>query len=169
MAGPIQSAINQVVGSAAAVAVGAKKLSENERQAMEKASKEAKASEEAERAKAEEEQRQQSKLASDTLEAKNTALEADLIRMGAEPETARAFMDARNLGLSTKGFGMLRQKGKFIGSYSTIAEKLSKNALADSLTSRAITDEGFTQRVLALGGTRKGRVQALIAASGGKK
>ena len=169
MAGPIQSAVNQMLGSATAVAVGAKKLSENERQASEKASKEAKATQEANAKKAEEQQRQESKLASDTLEAKNTALEADLIRMGADPESAEAFMLARQLGLETKGFGMLRKKGKFIGSYSSVAEKLSKDAITDSLSSRAINEEGFTKRILALGGTRKGRVSALIKASGGGK
>lgn len=169
MAGPIQSAVNQMLGSATAVAVGAKKLSENERQASEKASKEAEALKKEESAKAKEQQRQESKLASDTLEAKNTALEADLIRMGADPESAEAFMLARQLGLETKGFGMLRKKGKFIGSYSSVAEKLSKDAITDSLSSRAINEEGFTQRILALGGTRKGRVSALIKASGGGK
>ena len=169
MAGPIQSAVNQMLGSATAVAVGSKKLSENERQASEKASKEAKATQEAEAKKAEEQQRQESKLASDTLEAKDTALEADLIRMGADPESARAFMNAKTLGLDTKGFGMLRKKGKFIGSYSSVAEKLSKDALTDSLSSRAINDEGFRNRILALGGTRKGRVEALVKASGGTK
>lgn len=169
MAGPIQSAINQVIGTATAVAVAGKKASEHERQAMEKASKEAKATQEAEAKKTEEQQRQERKLASDTLEAKNTALEADLIRMGADPKSAEAFMLARQLGLETKGFGMLRKKGKFIGSYSSVAEKLSKDAITDSLSSRAINEEGFTQRILALGGTRKGRVSALIKASGGGK
>ena len=169
MAGPIQSAINQVIGTASAVAVAGKKANENERQASEKASKEAKATQEAEAKKAEEQQRQEQKLASDTLEAKDTALEADLIRMGADPESARAFMNAKALGLDTKGFGMLRKKGKFIGSYSSVAEKLSKDALTDSLSSRAINDEGFRKRVLALGGTRKGRVEALVKASGGTK
>ena len=169
MAGPIQSAINQVIGTASAVAVAGKKASENERQASEKASKEAKANQEAEAKKAEEQQRQESKLASDTLEAKDTALEADLIRMGADPESARAFMNAKALGLDTKGFGMLRKKGKFIGSYSSVADKLSKDALTDSLSSKAINDAGFRNRILALGGTRKGRVEALVKASGGAK
>ena len=169
MAGPIQSAINQMIGTATASAVAGKKAYENERQAVEKASKEAKATQEANAQKAEEQQRQEQKLASDTLEGKETALEADLIRMGAEPESARAFMNAKALGLDTKGFGMLRKKGKFIGSYSSIAEKLSQDALTDSLSSRAINDEGFRKRVLALGGTRKGRVEALVQASGGAK
>ena len=162
----IQEAFTGAAGAIAGAALVGEKLSENERQASEKASKEAKATQEA---KAKEEQAQQRKLASDTLEAKNTALEADLIRMGAAPESAEAFMLARQLGLETKGFGMLRKKGKFIGSYSSIAEKLSKDAITDSLSSRAINEEGFTQRILALGGTRKGRVSALIKASGGSK
>ena len=165
--GAIQNAINQMLGTATAVAVAGKKASENERQASEKASKEAEAVAKEETAKAEAQQRQEAKLASDTLEAKNTALEADLIRMGADPKSAEAFMTARELGLDTKGFGMLRKKGKFIGSYSSVAEKLSKDSITDSLSSRAINEEGFTKRILALGGTRKGRVSALVEASGG--
>ena len=165
----IQEAFTGAAGAIAGAALVGEKLSENERQASEKASKEAKATQEAEAKKAEEQQRQESKLASDTLEAKNTALEADLIRMGADPKSAEAFMLARQLGLETKGFGMLRKKGKFVGSYSSVAEKLSKDAITDSLSSRAINEEGFTQRILALGGTRKGRVSALLKASGGKK
>ena len=165
----IQEAFTGAAGTIAGAALAGEKLNENERQAREKASKEAKATQEAEAKKAEEQQRQESKLASDTLEAKDTALEADLIRMGADPESARAFMNAKALGLDTKGFGMLRKKGKFIGSYSSIAEKLSKDALTDSLSSRAINDEGFRKRVLSLSGTRKGRVEALVQASGGAK
>ena len=162
----IQEAFTGAAGAIAGAALVGEKLSEDERQASEKASKEAKATQEA---KAKEEQQKQRKLASDTLEAKNTALEADLIRMGADPKSAESFMLARQLGLETKGFGMLRKKGKFIGSYSSVAEKLSKDAITDSLSSRAINEEGFTQRILALGGTRKGRVSALLKASGGKK
>ena len=162
----IQEAFTGAAGAIAGAALVGEKLSENERQANEKASKESKATQEA---KAKEEQEKQRKLASDTLEAKNTALEADLIRMGADPKSAESFMLARQLGLETKGFGMLRKKGKFIGSYSSVAEKLSKDAITDSLSSRAINEEGFTQRILALGGTRKGRVSALLKASGGKK
>ena len=139
----IQEAFTGAAGAVAGAALVGEKLSENERQAGEKASKEAKATQEA---KAKEEQEEQRKLASDTLEAKNTALEADLIRMGADPKSAEAFMLARQLGLETKGFGMLRKKGKFIGSYSSVAEKLSKDAITDSLSSRAINEEGFTQR-----------------------
>ena len=156
MAGPIQSAFNQILGTATAVAVAGKKAYEHERQASENASAKAKDQAEAESAL--------------QKEAQETVLEADLVKMGADPESARAFMNARSLGLSTKGFGMIRQKGRYVGSYSTIAERLSKDALADSLSSRVINEEGFAKRVMALGGTRKGRVQALVEASkGGKK
>ena len=89
--------------------------------------------------------------------------------MGASPESASAFMTARALGMSTKGFGMIRQKGRYLGSYSTIAERLSQDALTDSLSSRVINEKGFAERVVALGGTRRGRVEALVKASGGKK
>ena len=153
--GAIQNSINQMLGTATAVAVAGKKASENERQASEKASAEAEA------------QRKASEAIQ--TEAKEASLEADLVKMGADPESASAFMTARKLGLDTKGFGMIRQKGRYLGSYSTIAERLSKDALADSLSSRVINEKGFAERVVALGGTRKGRVEALVKASGGKK
>jgi hypothetical protein len=90
--------------------------------------------------------------------------------MGADPKSAEAFMTARSLGLDTKQFGMIRKKGKFVGTYSSLAEKLSKDSLTDSLSSRAINDKGFANRIVALGGTRRGRVDALVKASeGGKK
>lgn len=155
MAGPIQKAMSEAVGTASAIAVVGKKLNEDERQASKKASAEAEA------------QRKASEAIQ--TEAKEATLEADLIRMGADPKSASAFMTARKLGLDTKDFGMLRQKGRYIGSYSTIAEQLSKDALADSLSSRVINEKGFAERVVALGGTRKGRVEALVKASGGKK
>ena len=155
MAGPIQSAINQIIATGAAAAVAGRKGYEHERQASEEASAQAKAQAKAESAL--------------QKEAQETALEADLVRMGADPESARAFMTARSLSMETKGFGMIKQKGKYVGSYSTIAERLSKDSLADSLSSRVINEEGFAKRIMALGGTRKGRVQALVEASGGKK
>ena len=155
MAGPIQKAISEAVSIASGATVAGKKLKEHERQAREEASLEAENKEKTAKA--------------IQAEAESEALEADLIRMGADPESAEAFMLARQLGLETKGFGMLRKKGKFIGSYSSVAEKLSKDAITDSLSSRAINEEGFTKRILALGGTRKGRVSALLKASGGKK
>ena len=156
MAGPIQKALSNVVSTASAISVAGKKLSESEKQASEKASAEAKAQEEASKA--------------FQQEAKDTALEADLIKMGADPESAKAFMNARALGLDTKSFGMIRKKGKFVGTYSSLAEKLSKDSLTDSLSSRVINDKGFANRIMALGGTRRGRVDALVKASeGGKK
>ena len=153
--GAIQGAINKMLGTATAVAVAGKKASEDERQASEKASAEAEA------------QRKASEAVQ--KEAQEASLVADLINMGADPKSAEAFMTARQLGLETKGFGMIRQKGRYLGSYSTIAEMLSKDALADSLSSRVINEKGFAERVVALGGTRKGRVEALVKASGGKK
>lgn len=156
MAGPIQKAMSDLVSTATAVTVAGKKISENEKQASIREEKEAKETAEASRAFNE--------------EAQETALEADLIRMGADPESARAFMDARKLGLETNSFGMIRKNGKFVGSYSAIAEKLSKDALTDSFSSRAINDKGFAERLMSLGGTRRGRVDALVkAGKGGKK
>lgn len=156
MAGPIQNAMSNVVNTASAIAVAGKKLNESEKQASEKASAEIKAE----------------KQASEALqkEAQDTALEADLIKMGADPESARAYMNARTLGLDTKSFGMIRRKGKFVGSFSSLAEKLSKDAITDSLSSKVLNQKGFAERVVALSSSRKGRVEALVSASeGGKK
>ena len=156
MAGPIQKALSEGVNVASGIAVAGKKVSETEKQASEKASAEAKAQEEASKA--------------FQAEAQDTALEADLIRMGADPESARAYMNARALGLDTKSFGMIRKKGKFVGTYSSLAEKLSKDSLTDSLSSKVLNQRGFAERLMALSGTRKGRVDALVKASeGGKK
>ena len=147
MAGPIQKAMSELVSTGAVAAGISSKLNENERQAR----------------KAEQEKAVQE-------EAQGTALQADLIRMGADPESAEAFVNARELGLNTKDFGMVRRKGKFVGSYSSLADKLSKDSLTDSLSSRVINEKGFAKRVVALGGTRRGRVDALLKASeGGKK
>ena len=156
MAGPIQKALSDVVSTTSAIAVAGKKLSESEKQASEKASVQTKAKEQTAKA--------------IQAEAKDVALEADLIKMGADPESARSFMQARALGLDTKSFGMIRKKGKFVGTYSSLAEKLSKDSLTDSLSSKVINQKGFAQRVVELSNSRKGRVEALVKASeGGKK
>lgn len=146
MAGPIQKAMSELVSTGAVAAGISSKLNENERQAR----------------KAEQEKAIQE-------EAQGTALQADLIRMGADPESAEAFVNARELGLNTKDFGMVRRKGKFVGSYSSLADKLSKDSLTDSLSSRVINEKGFAKRIVALGGTRRGRVDALLKASEGGK
>ena len=167
MAGPIQSALSSAITTASAGVVAGKKMYEDAKQASEKASAEAEAENKAKetylvKVGKEEHYKLQ--------EAKESALEADLIRMGADEESARAFMDARALGLNTKQFGMIRKKGKFVGSYSSLAEKLSKDSLTDSLSSRVLNQKGFAERVVALGGSRKERVRSLVSASkGGKK
>lgn len=154
--GKIQSALSGAITSIGAAAIAGKKISEDEKQVALQASKEAEA-----QRKTEEAVKQ---------EASETALEADLIRMGADPESAHAYMNARALGLDTKNFGMIRRKGKIMGTYSSVAERLSKDALTDSLSSRVINQKGFAERVVSLGKDRKGRVEALVAASeGGKK
>lgn len=156
MAGPIQRAMSEAVSTAAAISSVGKKLNEDEKQVKQEASDKQEAEAKANKTIQE--------------EAKGAALEADLIRMGADPESARAFVNAKELGLDTKSFGMIRKKGKFVGSYSSLADKLSKDSLTDSLSSRVLNQEGFAKRIVALGGTRKGRVEALVAASkGGEK
>ena len=155
MAGPIQKAMSELVNVGSGIAIAGKKLKESERQASEKAAAQTKAEEEAAK--------------TIQTEAQETALEADLIKMGADPKSARNFMTARALGLNTESFGMIRKKGKFVGTYSSLAEKLSKDSLTDSLSSKVINDRGFAERVVALGATRRGRVDALVGASKGGK
>lgn len=156
MAGPIQKAISDAVNITTGAVVAGKKLKEHERQAREKATIEAQAEEKDKKAFEE--------------EAEKTVLEADLVRLGADPESARAYVNAKELGLDTKSFGMIRKQGKFVGSYSSLADKLAKDALTDSLSSKLINEKGFSERVMKLGGTRRGRVEALVNASkGGKK
>ena len=153
--GQVQKALSGAIGAVAGVTTVAKKLNEDAKQINEEETAKVKAQNEASK--------------NLQKEASETALEADLIRMGADPESARAFMNARALGLDTKSFGMIRKKGKFVGTYSSLAEKLSKDSLTDSLSSRVINDKGFAERILALGGTRRGRVDALVSASKGGK
>ena len=156
MAGPIQKAISEGISTVSAVTTLGKKLNENEKQISQEESAKVEAEAKAER--------------DLQKEAKDTALQADLIRMGADPDSAEAFMTARALGLDTSKFGRIRKQGKFVGTYSSLAEKLSKDALTDSLSSRVINDRGFAERIVALGGSRRGRVDALVKASeGGKK
>ena len=151
MAGPIQGAISGALSAVAGAGIAAKKLNEDAKQTEQKAA----AEEEAAKA--------------FQQEAKDPALQADLIKMGADPESAKAFMDARALGLETKGFGMIRKKGKFVGSYSSLAEKLSKDSLTDSLSSKVLNQKGFAERVMALSSSREGRVEKLVDASKGEK
>ena len=156
MAGPIQSAVSSAVTATAGAAIAGKKMHEEKEQAAEKASAKAEAEAKAERALQE--------------EGKEIALEADLIKMGAAPESAAAFMTARKLGLDTKQFGMIRKQGKFIGSYSSLAEKLSKDGVTDSLSSQAINKAGFAERLALLSGKHREKVEAAVSASkGGKK
>lgn len=151
----IQSAVNGMLGTGAAATVAVKKGAEGQKQEAEKAAAE-------KAAKAEQGLRNEA-------EAKEAALQADLVRMGADQESAESYILARRMGLDGKGFGIIRKKGRFVGSYSSLAEKLSKDAITDSLSSRAMNDRGFTERYMSLGGSRKGRVEALIKASGGSK
>lgn len=193
MAGPIQKALSDVVSIASGATVAGKKLKDNERQTSEEASAKAEAQAKAEadakkkaediakkeaQAKAEKEAKEaqikadkeaQAKAKSEATmkEAQSVALQADLIRMGADPKSAEAFVNAKELGLDTKGFGMIRKQGKFVGSYSSLADKLSRDALTDSLSSRVINQKGFAERVATLSQSRKGRVEALVRASEG--
>lgn len=155
MAGPIQGAVGGAITATAGAFIAGKKMHEEKEQAAEKASAKTKAEEEAARAL--------------QKEGKEIALEADLIKMGADPMSVSAFMNARKLGLDTKKFGMIRKQGKFVGSYSSLAEKLSKDAITDSLSSKAINTAGFAERLAKLQGKHREKVEAVVEASKGGK
>lgn len=151
--GAIQGAISSAITAASAAAVAGKKLSEDERQAHLK--------------KIKEEKEEEAYRASLNKMAKDASLEADLISAGGEPSKVKGFMTARELGTDTSKFGMIRgKKGRYVGSYSRYAEALAKGSLTDTYSSMLISDKGFADRVVALGGTRKERVKALLEAKG---
>ena len=131
----IQSAVNAMLGTGAAATVAVKKGAEGQKQEAEKAAAEKAAK--AEKAAAEKAAKAEQGLRNEA-EAKESALQADLVRMGADPESAESYILARRMGLDGKGFGMIRKKGRFVGSYSSLAEKLSKDAITDSLSARLL-------------------------------
>lgn len=155
MAGAIQGALSNLVSIASGAVVAGKKLSEDEKQAKIQETKAAQA-----------EADYQRKI---TAQAKDIAMEADLVSMGADPDKAHAFMLARGLGLDTKKFGNIRTKGgKFAGSYSSMAERLAQGSLADSLTAKVINQKGFAERLLQIKESDKVKA-ALKAKEGGSK
>ena len=155
--GKLQSQLSGAVTALAATAAAGKKLHEDEKQIK---FKEAQAQEAESKAMAEAQEN-----------VKEAALETDLVKMGADPEAARSFMTARKLGLDTKGYGMLRGKGgRFIGGYSSVAEKLAKGSLADTYSSKLINERGFQEKLLRLSQGSKSKAQEILkTVEGGKK
>lgn len=125
MAGPIQKAMSDAITAGAAVAGITKKLTEDERQAEKEIASKGETQKEA---------------------PKSTPQAKELIDMGADPESAEAYVNAKERELDSKSFGMVRKQGKFVGSYSSLADKFSKDSLTDALSSRALNKDGFKKR-----------------------
>lgn len=181
MAGPIQTAIGSMLNTAAgALAVG-KKLSNDERQAGEKADKEAKAAE-AEQAKAAKEAERQTKqeeeakrLASDSLkqekaEASAVATEADVRLLGGSPEAAKAYRLAQERGLANPKRLIYDEEGNAIATYSEMAEILADESLSGTVSSLLRGRNAVkNRRKLLEGKSHKENVENAVLAAGGKK
>ena len=181
MAGPIQTAIGSMLNTVSgAIAVG-KKLSNDERQAGEKADKEAKAAE-AEQAKAAKETERQAKqeeeakrLASDSLkqekaEASAVATEADVRLLGGSPEAAKAYRLAQERGLANPKRLIYDEEGNAIATYSEMAEILADESLSGTVSSLLRGRNAVkNRRKLLEGKSHKENVENAVLAAGGKK
>lgn len=181
MAGPIQTAIGSLINTTAgAVAIG-KKLSDDERQAGEKADKEAKAAK-AEQAKAAKEAERQAKqeeeakrLASDSLkqekaEASAVATEADVRLLGGSPEAAKAYRLAQERGLANPKRLIYDEEGNAIATYSEMAEILADESLSGTVSSLLRGRNAVkNRRKLLEGKSHKENVENAVLAAGGKK
>lgn len=164
MAGPIQTAIGQALGAAAAAGVVAKKLSYDERQASQAKEKEEKAEAEAQRMAKEQ-------IRAEDKEASAVALEADLINMGASPEAAKAYRLAQERGLGKPQRLLFDESGKPLATYEEVATILSMQAKETSLSARLRgKDKVKARREMLEGRSHEERVHnAVLASSGGKK
>ena len=157
MPGPIQTAINQVLGITAGVVAGGKKYFEHERQI--------KLKEEQARAKEEEQ------AAAEEKEARAVATEADLRNLGASEVEARAYRLAQERGLASPKRLIFDEAGKPIATYEEMASLLSSQSLSGTLSSRLRGKQAVkTRKELLKGKTHKERVEdALLSIGGGKK
>lgn len=196
MAGPIQTALNKLIGVAAGGAVAGKKYVEDERQAREKAVDErtqeaiqkATEAEEAEMAESEaagqeaaQAQQQADALAAkkkadaerlqqEKKEASAVATEADLMNLGATPVEAQAYRLAQERGLANPRRMVFDEAGKPIGTYEEISSLLADESLTGTLTSKLKGKQAVkTRKQLLEGKTHKQRVQdAYLSIGGGK-
>ena len=174
MAGPIQTAIGSMLNTATgALAIG-KKLSDDERQAGEKAAKEAEAAKAAE-AKEAEAQKAERKLASDSLkeekaEASAVATEADVRLLGGSPEAAKAYRLAQERGLANPKRLIYDEEGNAIATYSEMAEILADESLSGTVSSLLRGRNAVkNRRKLLEGKSHKENVENAVLAAGGKK
>ena len=181
MAGPIQTSIGSLLNTAAAGLTVVKKMNENERQADEKAAKEAQAAqretqrEAAAEAKAQEDKAAEKKLARDTLkkdksEAQAVATEADIRLLGGTPEAAEAYRLAQERGLADPKRIIYDKAGKAVATYEEMALILADQSLSGTVSSLLRGKNAVkNRRKLLSGKTHKQRVEEAVLASGGSK
>ena len=154
--GPIQTALNKLVGSVSAAVVGGAKLKDHEGQIRE---------EEAAALKAE-----RAKKAAEKKEAAAVATEADLRNLGASDIEARAYRLAQERGIANPKRMIFDKEGKPIATYEEMATLLADNSLSGTLSSRLRGKKAVKlRRELLSGKTHEERVQdALLSIGGGK-
>lgn len=179
MAGPIQTAIGQALGTVAGVAALGKKFSDDERQAAEKeadkAAKEEKAAQAVEKAAAKEKAAEDKRIADEKAakkaekeEASAVATEADLIALGASPEAAEAYRIAQQRGITAPNRMIFDTSGQPLATYSEMATILADESLSDLYSSRLRTKNAVkTRRELLRNKSHKQNVREAVIAQGG--
>ena len=155
--GPIQTALNKLVGAVSGAVVGGAKFKEHERQI---AAQEEQARVEKNKAAAEERK-----------EARAVATEADLQNLGASEIEAKAFRLAQERGLADPKRIIYDEAGKPIATYEEMANLLADQSLTGTLSSRLRGKNAVKFRKQLLEGkTHKERVDnALLSVGGGRK
>jgi len=155
--GPIQTALNKLVGAVSGAVVGGAKLKEHEGQIA--------AQEEQARVKKNE------AAAEERKEARAVATEADLQNLGASEVEAKAFRLAQERGLADPKRIIYDEAGKPIATYEEMANLLADQSLTGTLSSRLRGKNAVKVRKQLLEGkTHKERVEnALLSVGGGRK
>ena len=155
--GPIQTAMNKLVGAVSGAVVGGAKFKEHERQIA-----------------AQEEQARVEKneaAAEERKEARAVATEADLQNLGASEIEAKAFRLAQERGLADPKRIIYDEAGKPIATYEEMANLLADQSLTGTLSSRLRGKNAVKFRKQLLEGkTHKERVEnARLSVGGGRK
>lgn len=155
--GPIQTAMNKLVGAVSGAVVGGAKFKQHERQIA--------AQEEQARVKKNE------AAAEERKEARAVATEADLQNLGASEIEAKAFRLAQERGLANPKRIIYDDAGKPIATYEEMANLLADQSLTGTLSSRLRGKNAVKFRKQLLEGeTHKERVEnARLSVGGGRK
>lgn len=166
MAGLIQTAVGQLLGTtAASIGVGKKAYEKAKGQTLQKTP-------EAPEVKEEKPEKQAPKVNEAELnkEANAVATEADLRNFGASEVAAKAYRLAQERGTASPERIIFDEKGKALATYKEMAEILADQSLFDTFTSRLRSKNRVEERRKLLEGkTHKERVEnAVLSVKGGK-